>query len=261
MVGMHRWSGWSRPLSEGRIHEVHLFVDQRMSLLLLFAAFVTTFVITRGITRMIRAGKGPFRNNVSGGVHIHHAVPGVFLLVIGGITSVASSGRPPGAEISAVLIGVGASLVLDEFALILHLQDVYWSKQGQLSVQVVALTASVLGFLLVGIQPFQNDTTPGAGRLVVLMALGVHALCLLACVAKGKYSGAVIGAFIPPVAWWGALRLARPRSKWAKRYSPEKLQRAVARDRTFEKRWGNWGLDLSDLVAGTPTEDQTPRVP
>lgn len=183
------------------------------------------------------------------------------MLVIGGITSVASSGRPPGAEISAVLIGVGASLVLDEFALILHLQDVYWSKQGQLSVQVVALTASVLGFLLVGIQPFQNDTTPGAGRLVVLMALGVHALCLLACVAKGKYSGAVIGAFIPPVAWWGALRLARPRSKWAKRYSPEKLQRAVARDRTFEKRWGNWGLDLSDLVAGTPTEDQTPRVP
>lgn len=261
MQGFHRWSAWGRPLSEGRIHEVHLFVDQRMALLLLFSSFITTFLVTRGITRLIRAGKGPFRNNVSGGVHIHHAVPGVILLVIGGISSVAAAGRPPGGEISAVLIGIGASLVLDEFALILHLQDVYWSKQGQLSVQVVALTASVLGFLLVGIQPFQDDTTPGAGHLAVLIALGIHATCLLVCVAKGKYTSAVIGAFILPVAWWGALRLARPRSQWAKRYSPEKLKRAVARDARFEKRWGNWGLDLSDLVAGTPTEDHASRVP
>lgn len=261
MPGSHRWGGWSGPLSEGRIHEVHLFVDQRMALLLLFAAFITTFLITRGITRLIRAGKGPFRNNVSGGVHIHHAVPGIILLVVGGISSVAAAGHPPAAEISAVLVGVGASLVLDEFALILHLQDVYWSKQGQLSVQVVALTASVMGLLLVGIQPFSECSDPGGGRLAVLIVLAVHAFCLIACVAKSKYTSAVIGAFIPPVAWWGALRLARPRSKWAKRYSPKKLQRAVARDSAFENRWGNWGLDLADLVAGTPTQTPTSTAP
>lgn len=231
-----------------------------MSMVLLFAAFITTFLVTRGITRLIRAGKGPFRDNVAGGVHIHHAVPGIILLVIGGITSVASSGRRPGAEISAVLIGVGASLVLDEFALILHLQDVYWSKQGQLSVQVVALTASVIGLLMVGIQPFQDDSTPGAGHLAVLIALGLHVLCLLICVAKGKYTSAVIGAFILPVAWWGAVRLAKPKSKWARRYSPEKMQRAVGRDAGFEKHWGNWGLDLEDLVAGTPTDESAPHI-
>lgn len=254
MVGSHHGGGWSRPFTEGRIEEIHEYVDQRMSLLLLFAAFITTFLITRGITRMIRAGKGPFRNNVSDGVHIHHAVPGIILLVIGGISSVASSGRRPGAEISAVLIGIGASLVLDEFALILHLQDVYWSKQGQLSVQVVALTASVLGLLLIGVEPFQVAERPGAQHIPFLIAIVVHVLCLLVCVAKGKYTSAVIGAFFLPVAWWGAIRLARPRSKWAKRYSPEKLKRAEARDASFEKRWGNWGLDLEDLVAGTPTD-------
>jgi hypothetical protein len=76
---------------------------------------------------MIRAGRGPFRDNVSGGVHIHHAVPGIISTIVGAFTSVAVDGASPGAEISAVMIGIGASLVLDEFAMILHLQDVYWS--------------------------------------------------------------------------------------------------------------------------------------
>ena len=97
-----------------------------LPLALLFVAFLLTFVITRVITRLIRAGRGPFRNNVSGGVHIHHAVPGIILLIIGAITSVAADGTAPAGEIAAVLIGIGASLVLDEFAMILHMQDVYW---------------------------------------------------------------------------------------------------------------------------------------
>src|SRR6201990_1302959 len=93
-------------------------------LLVCFAAFVITFLATRTITRMIRAGRGPFHDNVSGsGVHIHHAVPGIVVLTAGAFIAVATSATGSAwAIVAALLVGVGTSLVLDEFALILHLQ-------------------------------------------------------------------------------------------------------------------------------------------
>src|ERR1700760_463614 len=126
----------------------------KLPLMLCFLAFVVTFVLTRTITRLIRDGRGPFRNNVtSGGIHIHHAVPGIILLVIGAFTSLGATGLGWN-SFAAVAIGIGTSLVLDEFALILHLQDVYWSGEGQISVQVASLAAACLGLSLVGFSPF-----------------------------------------------------------------------------------------------------------
>jgi hypothetical protein len=61
----------------------------KLPLMLCFLAFVITFVTTRTITRMIRDGRGPFRNQVTAsGTHIHHAVPGIILLIIGAFTAV-----------------------------------------------------------------------------------------------------------------------------------------------------------------------------
>lgn len=231
-----------------------MLASGRLPLLLLFVAFLVTFIVTRAITRMIRAGRGPFHDNVSGGVHIHHAVPGLVLLLCGAFLAVGVDGRAPWAEVAGVLVGVGASLVLDEFALILHLQDVYWSKQGQLSVQVVCLVAAVLGLAVLGVDPLTTGTgLTGVARWIVLAALPAHLLAVLVCVRKGKYSTAVIGAFLAPVAWVGALRLARPRSRWARRYRPATLARATARADGFDARFGAWGLDIADLVAGRPT--------
>ncbi|MYR07277.1 hypothetical protein GTV32_13590 [Gordonia sp. SID5947] len=228
----------------------------RLPLFLLFLSFVVTFLLTRLITRLIRAGRGPFKDNVRGGVHIHHAVPGIIATVGGAFVSVAVDGASPGAEISAVLIGIGTSLVLDEFALILHLEDVYWTREGQLSVQVVSLTIAALGLSVLGINPLQqdDDDTVSLGPVVLSVNLPITVVALLLCVAKGKYSTAAIGAFIAPVAWVGAIRLARPRSRWArKRYSPEKLASASERAKKFDARYGSWGLDVEDLVAGRPT--------
>ena len=199
----------------------------RLSLLLLFVAFLVTFIVTRTITRLIRVGKGPFRNNVRGGVHIHHAVPGLILLLLGALLSVSVNGTQPWAGIAAVLIGIGACLVLDEFALILHLSDVYWSKEGQLSVQVVSLTVAGLGMMAMGIDPF-SGVVNRVGHIGLATMLPVHVAAVLICVAKGKYSTAAIGAFIPPVAWVGAARLARPNSRWARR--------GIARIRVTELR-------------------------
>jgi hypothetical protein len=226
----------------------------QLPFLLMFGAFLLTFVSTRVITRLIRAGRGPFRNNVSGGVHIHHAVPGIILTLIGAYLSVAVNGASPLSEISGVLIGVGSSLILDEFALILHLEDVYWSPQGQLSVQLVALAVSGMGLVLLGMDPFSANAESGDGWIVIAISTVVHIFVLLICVRKGKYSTAVIGAFVPVVAWVGAIRLARPKSVWAtRRYDAHKLTRAENRADGFDARFGRWGLSVADWVAGAPS--------
>ena len=226
----------------------------RLPFLLLFVSFLLTFLSTRTITRMIRAGVGPFRNNVSGGVHIHHAVPGIILTLVGAYLSVATSGVRPWSEVAGVLIGVGSSLILDEFALILHLKDVYWTPQGQLSVQLVALTLSVMGLVLLGLNPITSTDGLGAGHLVVVGSALVHLAAVLICVRKGKYSTAVIGVFVPPVSWIGALRLARPGSVWARRhYDAAKDVRARNRADGFDARFGRWGLTIADLIAGRPS--------
>jgi NADH:ubiquinone oxidoreductase subunit 3 (subunit A) len=182
-------------------------------LLLAFVAFVVTFLATRTITRLIRAGRGPFHNMSSGGTHQHHSTPGTILLVTGAFTAVGADGRAPLDYIAAAVIGIGASLVLDEFAMIFHLQDVYWSQEGQLSVNVVTLVAACVGLAVVGVSPTEvpglSDTTRYV-RLGVTGALVVHFLLVAVVALKGKFPTAVIGTFAAPIAWYAAARLAAP---------------------------------------------------
>jgi hypothetical protein len=230
----------------------------KLPLLLCAAAFVVTFLATRAITRMIRAGVGPFKDNVSaGGTHVHHAVPGIVLLVAGAITAVGVRGGSPWQELAAVAIGVGTSLVLDEFALILHLQDVYWSDEGRLSVEMVSLTFVCLAFALIGALPFGTSNvgpTEQGVRGGIAAAAVLHAVLVLTCAAKGKYRTALFGIFVPVLAWVGAPRLARPRSLWARhRYGEPKLARAAQRAERFDARWDPVGDRVGDLLAGRPS--------
>jgi hypothetical protein len=229
----------------------------KLPLLLCAAAFVVTFLTTRAITRMIRAGVGPFRDNVSGGVHVHHAVPGIVLLIAGALVAVGNRGRSPWPELAAVAVGVGTSLVLDEFALILHLQDVYWSKEGRLSVEMISLTFACLAVALIGAVPFgiRDVTAVEQGvRGGLAAAAVVHALLVLTCVAKGKYPTALVGIFVPVLAWGGAARIARPRSVWARRrYGPARLAKAERRAAEFDHRWDPIGDRISNFIAGSPT--------
>ena len=129
-------------------------------LLLSFVAFVVTFVTTRTITRMIRAGKGPFHNVSTGGVHMHHSTPGVLLLILGGFMGVGSPPLSVWTYLAGLLVGIGASLVLDEFAMIFRLQDVYWTQEGQLSVNMVTLAAACVGLAAVGVSPVKLNAMP-----------------------------------------------------------------------------------------------------
>jgi hypothetical protein len=233
--------------------------DVNVPLLVCFAAFVITFLVTRTITRMIRAGRGPFHDNVSGGgLHIHHAVPGIVLLTIGAFTAVGTSGSGSAwATVAAVLVGVGTSLVLDEFALILHLQDVYWADEGRISVEMVSLAMACLGLAVVGLTPFDVSGVEGGveGAIALLLAIASVLLLMVVSVMKGKYKLALFGAFIPLFALVAAVRLARPESRWAKRrYGPEKLARAEARTKWYDERFGPATAWVSDFVAGRPSQ-------
>ena len=231
----------------------------RLALFLCFLAFVVTFVVTRVITRNLRAGRGPFHDHVSNsGMHVHHAVPGLVLLITGAFMSVATGAEHPWTEISAVMFGIGTSLVLDEFALILHLSDVYWAKQGRISVEVVSLTIACLGLSLVGFSP--NLFTGEADTRTLIStatAAAIHVVAVVVCVLKGRYEFAVFGAFIVFVAVIAAVLIARPDSLWAKRfYGKARIATATRRADRFEGRWGRYFDAVSDFVAGKPTDEE-----
>lgn len=227
--------------------------------MLCFIAFVVTFAVTRLITRLIRDRRGPFHNDVTAsGVHIHHAVPGLVLLIVGAFLAVADSASLTERSVAGVLVGIGVSLVLDEFALILHLQDVYWSGEGQLSVEVVSLTAGCLGLALTGFSP---AGVPGVDHTELTVRLGatglliIDAILVLICVVKGKYPTAILGIFLPPLALVGALRLARPKSTWARRrYHEKEMSRAQRRTAEFDRRWDPVRTKWENLVGGTPSQ-------
>ncbi|GGW81070.1 hypothetical protein GCM10010503_68110 [Streptomyces lucensis JCM 4490] len=230
----------------------------KLPLLLALTAFVLTFVATRVITRLIRADRGPFGNVEAGGLHIHHAVPGVVLTVVGGFGAVASDRHGAGGILAAVVFGVGAGLVLDEFALILHLDDVYWSAEGRKSVEVVVVTAALVGLLLAGFAPFGvNDLSQQElqDRGSVLGTVAMNFLFSLVALSKGKARIAVFGVIVPVVALVGALRLARPGSLWARRFyggRPRARARAALRAYHHDRRWAGPSRALQDWIGGKP---------
>src|SRR6476660_9679990 len=105
----------------------------RLPLFCLFSGMLLAFGFIRFSVRMIRAQVSWWPGNVTpGGMHIHHVVFGLVFLLIGGIGNFALRGEGrPYRELLALLFGIGIGLVLDEFALILHLEDVYWAEEGR----------------------------------------------------------------------------------------------------------------------------------
>ena len=163
----------------------------------MLAAFVVTFAVTRVITNLIRRGRGPFRDMSVGGVHVHHQVWGIFLLLGVGTVDLAYRPGRPWLEVLAAMFGVGAALTLDEFALWLRLDDVYWGAEGRRSVDAVLLATLVGLLLLVGFSPFDEDSSDGEVALGITFALNV--LFVIAAILKGRTVLGVLGLFVPIV--------------------------------------------------------------
>ncbi len=119
----------------------------------LLVSYATTAVIVRLSTHSIRTrgAFGPFRNRHVGGRHIHHFIPGIALAFVSGAASVISrnEGHDPW---FAIPFGIGTALTLDEAALLIELEDVYWSEEGILSVQVSLAALAMLGATALGLR-------------------------------------------------------------------------------------------------------------
>ena len=124
----------------------------------------------------------------------------------------------PWYAIYAVLFGVGFGLAIDEYALWLRLDDVYWSRQGRSSIDAALIALGLIGFVLLAFVPTRiGDDSFGALGMAGAAATLHFALVLIAA-AKHRLVHALIGIFIPGLPAYAALRLAKPRSIWAKRF-------------------------------------------
>lgn len=236
----------------------------RLPLLCFLLGFIVGFLLIRLSVRMIRKQVRWWPGNVrAGDVHIHHMVFGVVLVLVAGLGLVAAyrSGVGTIAALAAVF-GVGAALVLDEFALIYYLRDVYWEEQGRTSVDAVFVAVAVTGLLLLGFHPLwvldindiRDDTSLEGRGFLVAFAL-VNLLLAAIVIAKGKIWTGLFGMFFLPLLVVGALRLSRPAAPWARWRYPDRrrlMYRAVVRERRYRRPMIRAKIYVQDLVAGKP---------
>jgi hypothetical protein len=243
--------------------QAHILQTGRLPLFCFFVAFISGFGFIRLSVRMIRAKVRWWPGNVTpGDMHIHHMVFGVVFMVVAGVGGLAAPQYPVGWRAgAAALFGLGTALVLDEFALILHLRDVYWTSAGRLSVDAVFVAAGftallLLGFTPVGVQSVDSRLdVPSSGMRFVDLVITLTVVFLLAAVTilKGKFWTALLGVFVPLLFIVGAIRLARPGSPWARwRYAarPRKQARADHREQRWREPVYRLKARFQDLLAG-----------
>jgi hypothetical protein len=221
----------------------------------LLGSFLAAFLFIRTSARLIRSPKVPWwpgSVTTKGGLHLHHLVWGIVLILASGFLNFVLRPPSPGLEILAAAFGIGAGLTLDEFALWVHLEDVYWSNEGRASVDAVVVAALLGGLVVLGIAPFDlaNRTSPISSLVAVTVIDLVFATL---AILKGKPLLGLIGVFVPLTSIVGAVRLAAPSSPWARwRYPPEghRMVRSQARFKRVRER----RLRLLNAIGGAPSQ-------
>lgn len=135
--------------------EIH---PERQSAVISWLAFTLTFAGIRALTYSIHSRRGPFRNITFKGMHLHHYLWGIVLVSAAGGAAVRGDERWRRHPLVATAYGTGLALIVDEFALLLDLKDVYWAKQGRWSVD--------LGVGIIGLSGAALEGAPVLRRLV-----------------------------------------------------------------------------------------------
>ncbi len=229
-------------------------------LYLVLIGFLLSFAFIRMSTRLMRSPKVPWwpGSIVSdSGVHLHHLVFGIVTMMVAGAGGFAAFGNSPWTEICAFAFGIGAGLTIDEFALWVYLDDVYWAKEGRSSIDATVIAAAAMLLALLGFTPFTIEDGSIESILGTALSALVVFLLVALCFLKGRILHGTIGFFVFPIALYGACRLGKPSSAWARRRygerHPKKQKRAEERfppDRRTE-RFKN---AFRDMVGGKPSE-------
>jgi hypothetical protein len=230
------------------------------AIFLVLVGFVGSFAFIRMSTRIIRSENvswWPGNIESETGVHLHHLVFGIVTMMVAGTLGFVSDGGSPFTEICALLFGVGVGLTIDEFALWVHLEDVYWEREGRSSIDATVIAGSLMLLMVLGVSPVTIES--GSASAVIgsilgaLIAFAFVAICFL----KGRVLHGTIGIFVVPVAIYGAWRIGKPSSAWARRRygerRPAKQAKAVSRF-SPERRTERFKEAFRDIVGGKPSE-------
>jgi hypothetical protein len=238
-----------------------LVANDRQGVFLVLVGFIGSFAFIRMSTRMIRAEVSWWPGNIESesGLHVHHLVFGIITMMLAGTLGFAAFGHSPLTEICAFFFGVGAGLTIDEFALWVYLEDVYWAEQGRSSIDATVIAAALIGMIVVGINPFESS-----GEGVTAIESIVTWMIILAVVAasflKGRRLHGIVGVFFPPLAIYATCRIGKPDSPWAhRRYGakhPKKQAKAEARFHPG-RRTDRFKEAFRDIVGGKPSEGVT----
>jgi hypothetical protein len=237
----------------------HILANNRQGVFLVLVGFILSFAFIRMSTRLMRSPKVPWwpGSVVSdSGVHLHHLVFGIVAMMIAGTLGFAAHGESPYAEICGFLFGVGAGLTIDEFALWVYLDDVYWAEEGRSSIDATVIAAAAMGLVVMGVNPLDTGTD-SEGWLALIVSGLLLVLVVSICFFKGRRLHGIIGFFIFPVALYGACRIGKPDSAWARRrYGKRKPKKRVKSEGRFppDRRTERYKNAFRDIVGGKPSE-------
>jgi hypothetical protein len=238
----------------------HILAHERQGVFLVLVGFILSFAFIRMSTRLMRSPKVPWwpGSVVSeSGVHLHHLVFGIVTMMIAGTLGFTVHGESPYAEICGFFFGVGAGLTIDEFALWVYLDDVYWAEEGRSSIDATVIAAAAMGLVVVGVNPLDlgNGESEGVAAVALsgLLLFVVVAICFL----KGRNLHGIIGFFVFPIALYGACRIGKPNSAWARRrYGERRPKRQAKSEKRFppDRRTEHFKEAFRDIVGGKPSE-------
>lgn len=229
-------------------------------LYLVLIGFILSFAFIRMSTRLMRSPRVPWwpGSIVSdSGVHLHHLVFGIVTMMVAGAGGFAAFGNSPWTEICAFAFGIGAGLTIDEFALWVYLDDVYWAEEGRSSIDATVIAAAAMLLALLGFTPFTIEDGSIESILGTALSALVVFLLVAICFAKGRILHGTIGFFVFPVALYGSCRLGKPGSAWARRRYGERHPKKQARsEERFppDRRTERFKNAFRDVVGGKPSE-------
>jgi hypothetical protein len=239
-------------------YQHYVYAAGREPLFFLLLAFLLTFACARTYTRLGRWygwGSGSVR-----GVHLHHLVPGIVASLAAGTAIIAFRPGDDSMLLLSSLFGVGAALTLDEFALILHLDDVYWTREGRSSIEATLMGFAFAALCLLATAPLGSDPSRDIPHWVLGGLIAVNMLFALVAFLKGKAKLGAFGIVVPGLAIVGACRLAKPSSLWARRfYSSDQLGRSRRRAARYEQRYTGATHRVYDAIGGAPHLERADR--
>ncbi len=237
-----------------------ILAGEKQGLFLVLVGFILSFAFIRMSTRLMRSPRvtwWPGSVVSDGGVHVHHLVFGIVTMMIAGTLGLAALGDTPYAEICSFFFGVGAGLTIDEFALWVYLDDVYWAEEGRASIDATVIAAAGMMLILLGFSPFSFDTGSFEETIGSIFSAAIVFSLVAACFAKQRVLHGTVGFFIFPIAIYGAARIGKPGSPWGRRRYGEgnPAKQAKAEERfPPDRRTERFKNAFRDMVGGKPSE-------